>query len=190
MNQVKTIIYGGAFNPPTLAHVSILRACFEYAESINAEVWMLPSGDRYDKTIPVARDRRLEYIDALITDASRGPQDTAEIKTTELDRTISVETTDTVAELEANYPDRSFIFVFGADSTETMGQWKGGDTLLETLAMLVVERAGSTINPAAQHATPLKVQTTTVSSTLVRERMLRKESVDELVSPSVARLLT
>ena len=185
----ETVIYGGAFNPPTLAHVSILKACFEYAQESHADVWVMPSGDRHDKTIPTPRARRLEYVNALIVDAMRSPYDTADVKTTELDRAISVETADTVRELEDAYPDRTFTFVFGADSTETMAEWKDGDVLLENLSMLVVEREGSTVNPAAKNAVALNVQTPAVSSTIVRERMARNEPVDGLVSPSVARLI-
>jgi len=108
--------------------------------------------------------------------------------TTELDRCVSVETIDTVRELEKTYPNRSFIFVFGADSTETMGEWKGGDDLLETLAMLVIERDGSRINSKARHARPLQVKTPDVSSTQVRAALETGGSIETLVSPSVARL--
>lgn len=186
---IETIVYGGAFNPPTLAHVAILRACFEYAQEHNAEVWVMPSGDRRDKTIPTPRARRMEYIAALINDATRGDQDTAVVETTELDRTITVETADTVRELSARFPNRVFRFVFGADSTETMHEWKHGEELLETLPMLVIEREGSVINPKAMHAVRLQVHTPPVSSTQVRLCMERNESVDALVSPSVARLI-
>lgn len=187
--QKETIIYGGAFNPPTLAHVAILRACFEYASEHDADVWVLPSGDRLDKTIAVPRTKRLEYIDAMVEDARIGKQ-TALVQTTELDRQVSVETIDTVNELRANYTDRDFRFVFGADSTETMGQWKGGNELLENLSMLVVEREGNQINPLAQHVVRLTVQTPDVSSTQVRQRMQTGGSIQGLVSPLVAQLLS
>ena len=185
----ETVIYGGAFNPPTLAHVAILRACFEYAETNSADVWVLPSGDRYDKTIPTPRERRLQYTDALIADARRTQYDEAEVLTTELDRTVTVETSDTLAELRATYPDRSFTFVFGADSTETMAEWKDGEALLETLPMLVIEREGSRINPLARHAVKLAVHAPVVSSTEVRQQMAVHGSVAGLVSPSVAQLI-
>jgi len=187
-HPIETVIYGGAFNPPTRAHVAILQACFEYAASRNAEVWIMPSGNRRDKHIPVSRERRLEYIDALVRDAARTERDTAKVITTELDRVVSVETADTVAELSRRYPDRSFTFVFGADSTATMAEWKDGELLLATLSMLVIEREGSCINPLAKYATPLRVTTSSVSSTQVRALLASGGSIDELVTPSVAQL--
>lgn len=187
--KTETIIYGGAFNPPTLAHVAILRACFEYAEPHHADVWVMPSGNRLDKTIGIEREQRLAYVDALIGDAARGVNDQAAVETMELDRTVAVETIDTVNELKQTYPDRSFTFVFGADSTETMAEWKGGDELLETLPMLVIEREGSRINPLARHAVRLSVTTPAVSSTQVRYCIENHLPVSALVSPRVAELI-
>lgn len=186
--QKETVIYGGAFNPPTLAHVAILRACLDYAQSSDADVWVMPSGNRVDKTIAVDRDTRLEYAKAMIHDAD-GNAETASIQTLELDRPVAVETIDTLRELQATHPDRSFRFVFGADSTETMASWKDGQELLEKLPMLVVEREGSRINPLAKHVTRLTVSTSDVSSTQVRQRLVNGEPVDDLVSPQVALLL-
>lgn len=186
--QKETVIYGGAFNPPTLAHVAILKACFEYAEIRDAEVWVMPSGDRVDKTIGATRERRLEYTQAMINDAEGNDRDVS-VQTLELDRPVAVETIDTLHELQTTHPDRTFSFVFGADSTETMADWKGGEELLEELPMLVVEREGSRINPLAKHVTRLSVSIPGVSSTLVRQRLEKGEAIDDLVSPHVALLL-
>jgi nicotinate-nucleotide adenylyltransferase len=184
----ETIVYGGAFNPPTLAHKAILEACLSYAETQKAEVWVMPSGDRLDKSIATSRERRLAYVAAMIMSVEASPI-TPKVVTTELDRTVMVETYDTVKELEAEYPDRTFTFVFGADSTETMASWKNGEELLEDLSMIVVERAGSIVNPMARRAVMLEVETPNVSSTLVRERLAAGMPVDDLVAAPVALLL-
>jgi len=188
MRKKETIIYGGAFNPPTLAHKAILDASADYAQTRQADVWVVPSGDRSDKTIRTSRDLRLAYINAMI-ESIDNTEVVPQIVTTELDRTIMVETYDTVKELEAQYPDRTFTFVFGADSTETMAQWHGGNVLLESLSMLVVEREGSIVNPMAKHAVRMQVNVPNVSSTQVRERLAAGISVEDLVAAPVALLL-
>ena len=184
----ETIIYGGAFNPPHLGHKAITIACAEYAQAHQAELWIMPSGDRTDKTIQSSRELRLSYVHAMI-ESIENTEIVPQVVTTELDRSVMVETYDTVKELEAQYPDRSFTFVFGADSTETMASWKGGEELLENLSMLVVEREGSTVNPMARHAVRLQVQAPNVSSTLIRERLAAGMPVDDLVAGPVALLL-
>jgi len=191
MEQIRkqeTVIYGGAFNPPTLAHKAILEACVDYAQTLNADVWVMPSGDRQDKTIATSRDMRIALIEAMIQSINNKDL-IPKVVTTELDRTIMVETYDTVRELEAEYPDRTFTFVFGADSTETMASWHGGEYLLENLSMLVVEREGSIVNPMARHAVHMQVEAPNVSSTLVRERLAAGISVTDLVAGPVALLL-
>lgn len=184
----QTIIYGGAFNPPTLAHEAILAACFNYASSIGADVWLLPSGDRRDKHIPTPRDQRLAYLRAMVSSVV-GDAVAATIVLSEIDRTVPVETYDTVCELAASYPDREFIWVFGADSTETMSEWKKGGWMLRHLPMLVVQRAGSVINPRARRAVPLSITTIVTSSTEVRRRLAVGEPITGLVSDTVAKVL-
>ncbi len=184
----ETILYGGAFNPPTVAHAKILQACVDYARPRGADVWIMPSGDRLDKVIPTSRERRLAYVAAMLHDIDS--QDVpVHVETLELDRTIAVETYDTAIELSQLYADRQMTWVFGADSTETMGSWKEGEWLLENLSTLVIEREGSRINPLARHAVALSITTPNVSSTEVRRRLECHEPIDTLVSPTVAELL-
>lgn len=187
--KIETVIYGGAFNPPTLAHQAILQAAVDYARPQQAEVWVMPSGNRLDKVIPTSREQRLAYVAGMITDTDTTGVPTS-IYTAELDRSVAVETYDTVVELEETYPDREFRWVFGADSTETMGEWQHGDLLLRNLAMLVVERAGSTINPLAERALVLTIPHLDLSSTELRRRMERGEPFDDMVGRTVFSILT
>lgn len=187
--RIETVIYGGAFNPPTLAHQAILQAAVDYAGTRGGEVWIMPSGDRVDKTIPTTREQRLAYIDAMVADTDNEGVPTS-ILMTELDRTIKIETYDTVMELEQDYPEREFRWLFGADSTETMGEWHHGDWLLENLAMLVVSREGHTINPLARRAIILTIPHFELSSTELRRRLEQGEPFDDMVGGHVYNILT
>lgn len=184
----EAIIYGGAFNPPTLAHELVAQSCVDYARERQAEFWVLPSGNRIDKSIAVDRETRLAYIGAMVMGLNAvGVK--VEVPTLELDRRVPVETFDTVTELAARHPDYDMTWVFGADSTETMGSWKEGQWLLDHLPKLIIERPGSVVNPLARQATLLTVRTPDVSSTEVRQRLAGQESVNDLVPATVAKLL-
>mgnify|MGYP003495289615 CR=1 FL=1 len=184
----ETIIYGGAFNPPTLAHGAILQACIEFAHEHESEVWVMPSGDRLDKTIATPRQRRLMYVQAMIADMVCDDVD-VRIDTTELDQEIPTETDHTIRHFFFLYPEKHFRFVFGADSTQTMESWQNGSWILSETPMLVVERAGSVINPLARHAINLAIQTADVSSTQVRRRIEQGDSIDNYVSASVGEVI-
>lgn len=183
-----TIIYGGAFNPPTRAHQAILQACVEHAEVAQADIWLLPSGNRSDKSIDVSRERRIEMLHALASDVvSRNV--TITIQETELDRTEQTETYDTVQEFNDTYPDRRFAWVFGSDSVETMPQWHGGEWMMNHLSMLIINRPGSSVAALGRYATVLPVETIDTSSSEVRARMAQHLPIETLVSPSVLKCL-
>ncbi len=188
MNQAEcrkeTIIYGGAFNPPTRAHQAILQACVDRAADMDADVWLLPSGDRSDKTIDVSRRERLRMIDALIHDVVKRTVE-VHVETSELDRVEPTETFDTVLRYNELYPDRQFVWVFGSDSVETMSDWHMGEWMLGNLPMLIVERPGTPVKKLGRHALRLPVATIDTSSTEVRQRLADHQAVDDLVGPSV-----
>lgn len=179
-----TIIYGGAFNPPTRAHQAILQACVDRAEQTNTDVWILPSGNRTDKTIEVSRKDRIRMLDALIRDVVSRTVN-IHIDTSELDKVEPTETFDTVLHFDKSYPDRQFIWVFGSDSVATMPDWYMGEWMVENISMLVVERPGVPIRKLGRYAVRLPVETIETSSTEVRQKLAAQESIEDLVTPSV-----
>lgn len=180
----ETIIYGGAFNPPTKAHHAILQACIDRAEQLGTDVWVMPCGNRVHKTIDVPRDTRIQYVEALVNDVVWRSVD-VHIETTELDSGIETETFDTAQMMNEKYPDRKFVWVFGTDSIATIEQWKEGEWLKDHLPMLVVERPDSVDVELGKNAEWLLIEPSTISSSEVRARMATDESIDHLVTPSV-----
>ena len=189
VERQETVIYGGAFNPPTRAHQTILQACVDYAEPRNADVWLLPSASRTDKVIEANRSQRLAFCQALTRDVIQRTV-TLGVETTELDRPSLTETYDTVKELEARYPERQFTWVFGADSVATMESWDHGDWLRKNLSMLVIARPGSALPDLEDHLTQLEIDAGEYSSTELRRRLAHNEPFEEVVSPQVFELLT
>lgn len=185
----KVVVYGGAFNPPTIAHQVIFQACVDFARGLGAEVWLLPSGNRTDKTIAASVEDRLKFLDAMISDVDRVGVHVV-VRLNEMFRGIDVETYDSVVELGELFPDCELIWVFGADSTQTMVEWKNGQRLIENVRMLVVEREGSVINPEIRFWDLVRVPLMDVSSTELRRRMSAGEDFRDLTSPSVHALLS
>ncbi len=184
----ETIIYGGAFNPPTRAHQAILQACVDYAEPRHADVWLLPSASRTDKVIETDRAQRVAYCEALTRDVVRRTVNLV-VETTELDRPQLTETYDTVRELELRNPDRAFTWVFGADSVATMPSWDHGEWLRDTLSMLVINRPGTPLPPLGPRAVELAIHAGDFSSTELRRRLADGEAYDDMVGGHVRTLL-
>lgn len=187
MKEVNKIVYvyGGAFNPPTVAHEIIVNRCYQFAKMHGAELWIMPSGDRLDKTIGTDSELRLELIDAML----RSQNIDAHIETYELYSSKLTETIDTVNYFRRTYPDVEFRWVFGADSIHTMHEWKGGKTLWQREKMLLTSRPGYELNELPPMAEVIDVATPNVSSTMVRNNIAQGLPFEQYVSTKVAKIL-
>jgi len=180
----KVILYGGAFDPPTIAHTKVLEACISCADTIGAEVWLLPSGTRRDKSIITPRADRLEFAEALVQ--SVNGEGRVKIYSYELDRPGLTQTHVTHGHLEESYPDTEFIWVFGSDSIVSMRSiWVEGERLWNELNMLVVPRPGYILGELPPKAELMDVETPIVSSTQVREYMAQGKDYSMLVPREV-----
>ncbi len=184
----QAIIYGGAFNPPTLAHHAILQACFDFAQKNHAEVWIMPCGDRSDKSIGVSIKDRLRLVEALVEDV-----DEHNVK----HRVVDIELRDkqktdtyrTHLMLKSKFPAYSYCWVFGSDSVNTMKDWNNGVWLFNNLKMLVVSRPNSELLDIPQNASLLDFEGHDISSTEVRRLLKINESIKHLVTPTTHALL-
>jgi nicotinate (nicotinamide) nucleotide adenylyltransferase len=186
-NKKKTIIFGGAFNPPTIAHEKILAACVDWALENNAEIWIMPSGNRTDKKINTQRSVRLNYINAMI-DGVDLKNFQVKIHLGELDRGHYIETYDSYMELVKSYRQRDFIWVYGSDAVETMLSWKMGQWLMDNMEIILIERRDLLLRPLKTVHT-ININMPHVSSTDVRYRLSNGMNIDEVVSGLVKRAI-
>ena len=184
----ETVIYGGAFNPPTRAHQAILQACIDYAEPRGADVWLLPSASRHDKTIHVPRERRIALLEALVKDVMIRTVKVS-IAMLELDRSGPTETYETVQALGAEHPERTFTWVFGHDSLASMPTWRGGEWLLGNLSILVAGHSDDDVPYEPPNIGRLPFDAGEIRSTEVRRRIEVGEDYSELVGEHVGRVL-
>lgn len=182
-------VYGGTFNPPTIAHEAVIEACL--ARPDIDEVWVMPSGERADKQWQTTDEERLAML-GLLKQARFGNNERLQISTFELDMPDPTMTWFTARELSAQYPRDIFRFVFGADSYLDMPRWQRGHELQRTMNMLLVPRDGYELPPEDDRLVHLAVQVPCgeVSSTQVRHAMARGEVPQGVINPVVARFIT
>lgn len=182
MATQKIIIFGGAFNPPTLAHEAIIGACLNLP-GFDA-VWMMPSGDRLDKHIQISDSDRLALCQ--LVHAARFNNDPRLLVTDfELQLPRPTQTYHTVHALQEAHPSTDFWAVFGSDSYRSMPTWEEGK-MLRRLPIILVHRAGeTTIAPDHGITLALSPELAQMSSTTVRERISKGHAIDDLVSEPV-----
>lgn len=126
------IVYGGSFNPPTLAHIQIIERLTTLYP--NASVMIVPVGDDYRKTELASFHHRYMMI-KLATEHL----DNVMISTIEHERPYQG-TLKTLRELESIDPE--LIFVIGSDNLIHLDQWINYKELLASYPCIVMNRSG------------------------------------------------
>lgn len=194
-------ILGGTFNPPHLGHLAV--ATHALAQLGLERVLLMPSHTPPHKLPqhdpgPAHRLRMCE----LAVEGHAGLQAGA----LEIERGGPSFTVDTLLALHAApassrskpRPASSHLvprltLILGSDMAHTLPSWRRADEIVELAEIAVAERPGdgrqevlAVLESLGARSCFLEMPSIAVSSSLVRERVARGESVRELVAPAVA----
>jgi nicotinate-nucleotide adenylyltransferase len=129
-----TIIYGGSFNPPTLAHLNIIKKLLDnFKES---KLLLLPVGDDYQKKDLASFDDRYKMLKLLIKDLKK-----VEILDNESKRSYKG-TLYSLNEIKKQYNDDLY-FVMGADQLIDFKSWIEYKKLLKEYPFIIMNRKNS-----------------------------------------------
>jgi nicotinate-nucleotide adenylyltransferase len=184
-------VLGGTFDPVHLGHLS---AASHAVSGLGLDqVLFVPAGQPWQKQSVQAsgRDRF-----AMVSLAIEGVQSFA-VSRLEIDREGPTYTIDTLRALRSwpQYEQADLFFITGADAIAEIDSWKDHDQLAQLAAFVAVTRPGfdPTTDPdGATLAVPvirLDVPGLDISSTLIRQRVARGESIDDLTAPNVVRYI-
>ena len=181
-NKLKIIVFGGCFNPPTLAHQEIIEACLDLPDF--HEIWLMPSASGYGKVISTTNKDRVAMLE-LVRHYQFNMDPKFVISDFELKSPNLEETCHTVSALHEEYKDNDFWFAFGADSYYDMPNWGQGEQLQSNLKMIIFERANM-LPPNRTSVIPLSLASNGhLSSTMARRAAAQKSGLNNLVCPEV-----
>jgi nicotinate-nucleotide adenylyltransferase len=189
MNK-KILLYPGAFNPPHLGHESLIKTALEKVPF--DEVWIMPSGNRKDKTIATSFADRRALGQLFVESVQRKVSAAIKLITSEIEEGNTKSTPELIHELigklEAQ-PDMEMTQLIGMDGLEFLAR-KYGPDLEKGGQYLAVERNGyrleAEINPSKVIFLEDKDQLG-LASTQVRELAKNGDpKYKELVSASIA----
>lgn len=136
------IVFGGSFNPPTVAHLKIVRKLLSTYHG--SQVLLLPVGNDYSKPELIDIKNRIQMLNLLIRDMSR-----VEVSDLEANRAYK----GTLASLrELQKKDTDLHFVIGLDNLLKIKQWIKYQELLHDFPFIVMNRQGSISQEEAQEA--------------------------------------
>ena len=189
----KVAIYGGTFNPPHKGHS--LAIDFILKNTDCDELWIMPSADRRDKVPNVSKEDRLEMLKLMVKDELSNAQKTVKITDIEYNLPSPSSTFQTKQYLEKTYPNNTFVFVSGSDVINDIEEkWYKGSEVAQSTNFIFLERKGvntDIVLDKLPKATFLRTSGTIpeVSSSEIRDKIKRGESVADLMSISVIRYI-
>lgn len=180
--MIKTGIYGGSFNPIHNGHIALARTLLTTKQV--DEVWFLvsPQNPLKRNSFLLDDNKRLEMVRMALKDE---PGMTA--SNYEFNLPLPSYMFNTLSHLSADYPQRSFSLIIGADNWLCFDRWAHAREIMDNYNILVYPRPGAPIEKGTlpPHVTLLNTPLYNISSTQIRQRIAKGESIEGLVPPSI-----
>jgi nicotinate-nucleotide adenylyltransferase len=181
-------VFGGAFDPPHVAHVALAEAALDQLQLDQLRVF--PTGQAWHKPRTMsAPEHRLAMTRLAFAHLPR-----TVIDERELHRPGPTYTIDTLRELKAEYADSELFLAMGEDQAVSLTRWREWEAILDLAVICMAARVSAqTSAGTAQHALPaqaklrlLRLPNMPESATEVRERAAARTGIAHLVPPAVA----
>ncbi|OHT06082.1 Cytidylyltransferase family protein [Tritrichomonas foetus] len=197
------LTFFGCFSPPTNGHLAALAAAYDHMKYLGYNVLkciIIPAHGGYSTLKPGLMDapHRVEMCRIITKDS-----DFIEVDSVEADKDHWSRTIDTLGYFRGKYPGVKILLICGIDTIDVFEtKWREPDVIriLEEFGLVVLPRDNDTLDNLESHCKYLpgrmqniykinKNPMNEVSSTLVREKLEKKERVDGLVSHDVIKYI-
>ena len=186
-------VFGGAFDPPHLAHVALVRSAIQ-ALALD-EVRVLPTGQAWHRSGPITSSEHRLAMTRLAFAALPKVQ----VDAREITRSGPSYTVDTLHELASEHPGAQLFLLIGDDQRRSLPGWH---RIEEIARLAIICAAARDPQVAAWHRPepvasegpllpiePLPMPLMPISATDIRERLSRQSGVAGLVAPAVERYI-
>lgn len=191
MTICKLGMFGGAFDPPHLAHRALAEAAL--AQLQLDELRILPTGQAWHKTRPLTDAAHRLAMSRLAFEGLQG----VALDDREIRRTGPSYTLDTLRELRSEFPQAELYLVMGKDQADALPTWRNWEEIVEIAIICVADRdmltgQEASFTPPPQmigRFRPLQMPVMDISATGIRARVASRQGIAPLVSPAVARYI-
>jgi nicotinate-nucleotide adenylyltransferase len=177
---MKIGLFGGSFNPIHKDHVRIVKYTLE--KKLVDEVWMMPCKiHAFGKNLASEKDR-VKMIELATENLDNVKICDVELKSNSINYTA-----DTIKQLKRQY-DHQFYFIIGFDILNDIHKWYKHKQLFNEIEFIAFKRRNYGFKKVAEMKIPYLIEwkDKDISSTLVREKVRKGESLNNLVPEGVA----
>ena len=168
--------FGGCFNPPTIAHLEIALKAIEI-EKLD-KVYFVPMGDYYKKEGLLPAEERYNMLKIMVEEYPK-----LDVSRIQMDQRKELHAIDTFKLIDKEFNESENFFIMGSDNFEKIEHWKSANELLSSYKYIIFNRDNfvSTFPIVVDDGEPYKK----ISSSSVRSRSSKGESIDNLVTKKV-----
>lgn len=190
----KIVVYGGAFNPPTLAHYNL---AISVLKSVKADkLIFMPVGDYYNKKDLINSHHRTSMLEILCESNSK-----LSVSYIEVNSDVNLNTIETLDILKNEYSNDEIYFLMGSDNLKQLSKWTRWTEILERHNLLVMCRDNDSVEDIISISLELapyrnkivevnNISKLFISSTMVRNAIKTNTSTNNMISSDIHDYIT
>jgi nicotinate-nucleotide adenylyltransferase len=184
MKSRRVGLFGGLFDPPHIAHLIIAQSVLE--EFDLQTVFFIPAGNPPHKNTFTPYQTRFQMTEVAIKNNPR-------FSISDIEHRLSGKTytIDVIRALQREQPGQMNL-VIGSDQWDEFDTWKTPKKLMQLCTIIVVPRPGHTLKGLSRRRKKIRIAHTPLielSSTTIRKKVARNESIQYLVPPEVLKFI-
>ena len=175
MNKTGIAVFGGSFNPPTVAHINLAKQVLEEMNEIE-KVIFVPVSTKYNKKGLAPDEVRLNMLKSICNS-----QENLEVSDLELKSERQLYTIETLRIIQEQKPEKEIYFLIGTDNIKELETWYKPDELLKNFKIIVLDRGEDNTEDIIEKSEFLKkykssfiklknMKKMNISSTYIREQ--------------------
>lgn len=193
MEKSGIAVFGGSFNPPTIAHISLAKQVLAKMDNLE-KVILVPVSTRYNKNGLASDEIRFNMLEQI---CAKEPG--LEVSRLELDSDKQLYTIETLRKIKQQNPNKQIYFVLGTDNLKELETWHKVYELLSGFNFIVLKRDEDIVSDIIDKSTILKkyessffelngIDTVDLSSSYVRKRIQDGETIVGLVPSKIEKM--
>lgn len=190
MNKTGIAVFGGSFNPPTVAHIDLAKQILSKIDEIE-KVIFVPVSTRYNKNGLAPDEVRLGFLKRICQNYSNIDVSNIEIKSPKQLYTI-----ETLRCIKEKYQGKNIYFVIGTDNLKELETWHEPEKILTEFKIIVLERGQDNAEQIIQDSPFLNrfktsfvkmdnIQKIDLSSSFVRSQIKTEKPIKGLVPEEI-----
>lgn len=190
MEKKVIAVFGGSFNPPTVAHINLAKQILKRVENIE-KVIFVPVSTKYNKNGLAPDEQRFNMLKCICRD-----EEGLEVSRIELDSSRQLYTIETLKEIRSGNPNKDIYFILGTDNLKELETWYKAEELISSFKILILKRDNDNIETIIKENYLLQkyrnsfieldnIEQIDLSSSYIREKVVKGEDITDLVPEEI-----